>query len=40
MSVNSLGFAGALLAKNLQELELIKQTGPMSILHQVCFNPD
>jgi ATP adenylyltransferase len=40
MSVNSLGFAGALLAKNLQELELIKQTGPMSILHQVCFNAD
>ncbi|MFM7527889.1 MAG: phosphorylase [Nodosilinea sp.] len=33
--VNSLGFAGSLLVKNEDQLTLVKQLGPMTILHQV-----
>jgi ATP adenylyltransferase len=32
ISVNALGFAGALLAKNDQEKETLKQRGPMAVL--------
>lgn len=33
--VNSLGFAGSLLVKDETQLALVKQLGPMTILHQV-----
>jgi ATP adenylyltransferase len=33
--VNSLGFAGSLLVKNAEQLELLKALGPMTILKQV-----
>ena len=33
--VNSLGFAGSLLVKNREQLELLKTLGPMTILRQV-----
>jgi ATP adenylyltransferase len=33
--VNSLGFAGSLLVKNTDQLELLKALGPMTILQQV-----
>jgi len=36
ISINSLGFAGALLAKDLQELALIRRLGPLALLSQVC----
>jgi ATP adenylyltransferase len=32
ISVNALGFAGALLAKNEQEMQILKQQGPMAVL--------
>jgi ATP adenylyltransferase len=32
ISVNALGFAGALLAKNEQEMQTLKQQGPMAVL--------
>ncbi|MBD2298764.1 phosphorylase [Nostoc sp. FACHB-190] len=35
ISVNSLGFAGALLVRNEQEMQLLKNTGPMNILKEV-----
>ncbi|BBD59643.1 Ap4A phosphorylase II [Nostoc sp. HK-01] len=35
ISVNSLGFAGALLVRNEQEMQLLKNTGPMTILKEV-----
>ncbi|MEO1591943.1 MAG: phosphorylase [Cyanobacteria bacterium J06632_22] len=35
ISINALGFAGSLLAKNQARLDLIKATGPMNILQQV-----
>lgn len=35
ISVNSLGFAGALLVKNELEMQLLKQHGPMTILKEV-----
>ncbi len=35
ISVNSLGFAGALLVKNTAEMEILKAQGPMSILKNV-----
>jgi ATP adenylyltransferase len=35
MSINSLGFAGALLVKNQAELELVKAERPLSILKKV-----
>ncbi len=35
ISINSLGFAGSLLVRNPQELEHLKQIGPMTILKNV-----
>jgi ATP adenylyltransferase len=35
MSINSLGFAGALLVKNEEQLEIIKKEKPLTILEQV-----
>jgi ATP adenylyltransferase len=35
ISINSLGFAGALLAKSESELEFIRHQGPMAVLNQV-----
>ncbi|MBD2346130.1 ATP adenylyltransferase family protein [Anabaena subtropica] len=37
ISVNSLGFAGALLVKNDSEMQLLKQHGPMTILKEVAM---
>jgi ATP adenylyltransferase len=37
ISVNSLGFAGALLVRNAEQMQLLKQTGPMSILQNVAI---
>ncbi|MEH1824633.1 MAG: phosphorylase [Nostoc sp.] len=38
ISVNSLGFAGALLVRNAAEMEIIKAEGPMSILKNVAVS--
>lgn len=38
ISVNSLGFAGALLIRNPEELQLLKNQGPMNILKQVAVS--
>jgi sulfate adenylyltransferase (ADP) / ATP adenylyltransferase len=35
--VNSLGFAGSLLVKNLEQLDLLKTLGPMTVLQQVAY---
>ncbi len=35
ISINSLGFAGALLVRNEQEMQLLKSQGPMNILKNV-----
>jgi ATP adenylyltransferase len=35
ISVNSLGFAGALLVRNQQQMQLLKDYGPMTILKNV-----
>lgn len=35
ISINALGFAGALLVKNKEEMQKVKQVGPLSILQQV-----
>ncbi|RMH37192.1 MAG: phosphorylase [Nitrospirae bacterium] len=35
ISINSLGFAGAFLVKDREQLELVKQYGPMSLLREV-----
>lgn len=35
ISVNSLGFAGALLVRNAQQMQLLKETGPMTVLKNV-----
>ncbi len=37
ISINALGFAGALLARNPQEMEIITNTGGMEILKQAAF---
>jgi ATP adenylyltransferase len=37
LSINSLGFAGALLVKNQQQMELVKNIKPMEILSKVAF---
>ncbi|NJK49034.1 phosphorylase [Candidatus Gracilibacteria bacterium] len=37
IAVNSLGFAGALLVRNQQQLDLLKQQSPMKILANVAF---
>jgi ATP adenylyltransferase len=33
--VNALGFAGALLAKNRDQLEIIRRRGPLAVLRHV-----
>ncbi|MDZ8190022.1 MAG: phosphorylase [Nostoc sp. ChiSLP02] len=38
ISVNSLGFAGALLVKNAEEMQLLKEQGPMTILKSVAIS--
>ncbi|QMS91652.1 phosphorylase [Nostoc edaphicum CCNP1411] len=38
ISVNSLGFAGALLVRNAAEMELLKAEGPMTILKNVAIS--
>lgn len=38
VSINSLAFAGALLAKNETELNFIRHKGPMAVLNSVCLN--
>ncbi|ABW28882.1 ATP adenylyltransferase family protein [Acaryochloris marina] len=35
VAINSLGFAGSLLVRNLQELEHLKQIGPITVLQNV-----
>jgi ATP adenylyltransferase len=35
ISINALGFAGALLVKNKEEMQKVKQVGPLSILQEV-----
>ena len=37
ISVNSLGFAGALLVRNEAQMQVIKEQGPMNILKNVAF---
>nr|WP_089094074.1 DUF4922 domain-containing protein [Nodularia sp. NIES-3585] len=37
ISVNSLGFVGALLVRNEQQMQVIKDQGPMTILKNVAF---
>jgi len=37
ISINSLGFAGALLVKDEFQMEVLKKTGPMKVLQQVAF---
>ena len=39
ISINSLGFAGALLVRNPIQLESVKQGGPFELLKQVSLNP-
>ncbi len=38
ISVNSLGFAGALLVRNEQEMKILKDQGPMTMLKNVAFS--
>jgi ATP adenylyltransferase len=35
--VNSLGFAGALLVKNQQQMQLLKNISPINLLNHVAF---
>ena len=37
ISINALGFAGALLVRNTQQMEIVKKAGPLSILQQVAL---
>lgn len=37
ISINSLGFAGALLVRNEEEMERVKKCGPMTVLREVAF---
>jgi ATP adenylyltransferase len=37
ISVNSLGFAGALLVKNQQQMQLLKNINPINLLNNVAF---
>lgn len=37
ISVNSLGFAGALLVRNQAQMQILKETGPMTILKNVAI---
>lgn len=38
ISVNSLGFAGSLFVKDQQQMEQLKEIGPLNLLHQVAVN--
>lgn len=40
ISVNALGFAGSLLARNDKELELVRKNGPMAVLRHVSVARD
>ncbi len=40
ISVNSLGFAGALLVRNSDEMQILKQYGPITVLKNVAKNID
>ena len=40
ISVNALGFAGSLFVRNEEELDLVRQSGPMTILEYVSFPAD
>ncbi|MFM7406556.1 MAG: DUF4922 domain-containing protein [Cuspidothrix sp.] len=40
ISINSLGFAGALLVKNQQQMQLVKDISPMNILSKVTFSKE
>ena len=37
ISVNSLGFAGALLVRNAEQMQRLKETGPMTLLKNVSY---
>jgi len=37
ISINSLGFAGAMLVRNYEEMEMVKTCGPMTVLREVAF---
>jgi ATP adenylyltransferase len=37
IAVNSLGFAGALLVRNEQQMQMLKNVGPMNILKNVAI---
>ncbi|TAF07301.1 MAG: phosphorylase [Nostocales cyanobacterium] len=37
ISVNSLGFAGALLVRNSEQMQLLKEIGPMNLLKNITF---
>lgn len=39
ISVNSLGFAGSLLVKNAEQLQQLRQLGPMELLKAVAYPP-
>ncbi len=38
ISINSLGFAGALLVRNAEQMQLLKETGPMTVLKNVAVS--
>jgi ATP adenylyltransferase len=40
ISINALGFAGSLFVRNEEELDLVRQKGPMAILEHVAFSDD
>ena len=37
ISINSLGFAGALLVRNKEQMEMVKKCGPMNVLRKVAL---
>ena len=37
ISINSLGFAGALLVRNAEQMEQLKQIGPLTFLQKVAI---
>jgi ATP adenylyltransferase len=40
IEVNALGFAGALLVRNREQLELVRSQGPMTLLRSVSVGRD
>ncbi|MCG8361947.1 MAG: phosphorylase, partial [Pseudanabaenales cyanobacterium] len=40
ISVNSLGFAGSLLVRNIEQMQLLKDIGPMNLLKSVALPID